>query len=103
LSALEEYAARAVASASLFERAVHHEGPWHIRLDGHATRPAARHVGREGVVIFALFGDDCRPQRVRVAELLCDGELVHVREVELPDEPEFDVRWHFQLPAGVVA
>jgi hypothetical protein len=107
-AALERYAAQAVAAASLFERVVHHDGPWQICVGGRwivlAQKATRLSPDASELRVCAEFGpEDGIPPGPALAELFCQGELVAAREVEVPGEDSFEVCWAFPVPVEVLA
>lgn len=102
MSTLDALAARAVYAARLLERAVHSPGPWQISW-GPFTVPAERVISESGVTFKAQFPDHCYlvPPSAR-ATLLCDGEVVSVREIDFLGDRAFEMEWRItaQVPTA---
>lgn len=89
---LDIQAARAVAQANLFERAVNHPGPWAIRI-GETTEWAVRIRTSNGVVFLAHFAPGTKGD---VAWLGCDGTEVSSKEISIDGEG-FMLEWKLGL------
>lgn len=89
---LDLQAARAVAAARLFERAVNDPGPWAIRI-GEQTQPAVRIRTSTGVRFIAHFDHGADPAE-EVMWLVLRGEEVASREVH-PITDAFSIEWRF--------
>jgi hypothetical protein len=90
---LDTLAARAVYTAGLFERAVHHPGPWTMTWGPHQVEvQRERHV--DGVVFRGEFPETCwlNPPSPNVA-LRCDDEVMALRSIEHPGDAAFALTW----------
>jgi hypothetical protein len=99
--ALDLAVARAIFQTRQIERAVNDPGPWTI-AHGDQVSPAVRWVGEDRVIFRAHLSEVCwitPPDPILT--LLCRGEVVGIRPIDLPDEDEYVVEWSFALPERV--
>jgi hypothetical protein len=93
---LDSTVAQVVFAARLLEKAVHHAGPWAISW-GTLSVPAKRVLTDEGVIFAAEFPEVCYLEPVTSPmALVCDGEVVAVREAQHPGDTGFSVDWAVQ-------
>lgn len=97
MSSVDVLAAQMVMRARQVERALHDPGPWKVRV-AEQTYSARKVVGENHVTFFAL----ALVEGSRVAELLCDGDVVSARQ--LSNEPGWShVAWEFVVEEPVIA
>lgn len=84
---------RAVVQMRALERAVHDAGPWEIDIAG-VRSPASRLVLDDRVDFEADF--PAQQDQEGSAVLLCAGEFVSARALELPEGP-FTLDWSLTL------
>ena len=96
MSTLDFIAAHAVARARLLERAVHDRGPWQIEIGG--VREEAVRVRTPQRVLFLanFYGlDEPHPD---VAWLLCDGDIISSKDIELTGTGPYAIEWSIMGP-----
>lgn len=92
MSTLDFVAAHAVARARLLERAVHDPGPWQIEIGG--VREGACKVRTPTRVLFmAYFEELPDPETLEVAWLLCGGEMLSSKDVQLSGDGPYAIEW----------
>lgn len=89
---LELQVNRALFHARLFERALHHRGPWTMHWGSRAV-PAFRTVANDCVIFTAAFDATAQEDPTRLVELRCDGDLVTIKEILPPEIGPFQVEW----------
>jgi hypothetical protein len=97
MSRVDVLAAQMVMRARQFERALHDPGPWKVRVAGQ-TYSARKVVGEDHVTFFAL----ALMEEPRLAELLCDGDTVSVRQLD-NDLGWAHIAWEFVVEEPVAA
>ena len=90
---IEMEAAQALFAARMLVAAIHDVGPWEFRW-GSIVVPAEREFVDGGVRFKAVFPDICWIDRPSTGiEILCDGEVMGIRQVAHPGDTEFVVTW----------
>lgn len=91
--------AQAVMRARQIERALHDDGPWSFRFGG-VTYPAVRWIGADRVIFRAHLPEQCWIGEPNPSlDLMCRGDVVGSRRIEVPEDGASAVEWVLALPA----
>ena len=93
-AALEMEVARLLHVAAVLERALHGTHTWTMAC-GDLVVPAELKVTSSNVTFTGDFAPHCFLVRPDTLSLLCDGEVVSVRPVDVGDNG-FSIEWSFR-------